>query len=137
MSGPGLNVPRSDPRWLALRKLRPPAFMLMNVGIITIAYALAMGAVLKGWLPVPADFATALRGQTEWEAPLKMLGSIVAGSLSIVGAWSAFNLRRWALVIVGAIAAITPLTPVCFLGFPFALWAMWVLSMPEVRQRFT
>lgn len=137
MSGPGLNVPRSDPRWPALRRLRPPAFMLMNVGVITIAYALVMAAVMRGWVPAPADFATSLRGQTEWEAPLKLLVSIVAGSLTIVGAWSAFGLRRWGLVVVGAVTAITPVTPVCFLGFPFALWMLWVLSMPEVRQHFT
>ncbi|AKJ04993.1 Hypothetical protein AA314_06619 [Archangium gephyra] len=132
-----MNVPRSDPRWPALRRLRPPAFMVMNVGFITIAYALVMVAVMKGLLPVPEDFATALRGQTEWEAPLKVAGAILAGSLSIVGAWSAFSLQRWGLVVVGAVAAITPVTPVCFLGFPFALWALWVLSMPEVRQHFT
>ncbi|MCY1077058.1 hypothetical protein [Archangium lansingense] len=137
MSGPGLNVPRTDPRWPALRRLRPPAFMLVNVGIINIAYALVMAAVLQGWLPAPADFATSLRGQTEWEAPLKVIGSIVAGSLTIIGAWSAFSLRRWGLVVVGAATAVITPTPVCFVGFPFALWMLWVLSMPEVRQHFT
>jgi hypothetical protein len=137
MSGPGLNVPRSDPRWLALRKLRPPAFMLMNVGFINIAYALAMVAVMQGLLPVPADFATSLRGQTEWEAPLKAIGAIVAGGLTIWGAWNAFYLRRWALVILGAATAVITPTPVCFVGFPFSVWALWVLSMPEVRQHFT
>ncbi|WP_152621954.1 hypothetical protein [Archangium violaceum] len=137
MSGPGLNVPRSDPRWPALRKLRPPAFMLMNVGFISIAYALVMVAVMQGWLPVPTDFATSLRGQSAWEAPVKVLVALVTGAMTIVGAWNAFGLRRWGLVVVGAVTAITPVTPVCFVGFPFALWALWVLSMPEVRQHFT
>ncbi len=126
-----------DPRWSALRKLRPPAFMLLNVGIINIVYALAMAAVLQGLLPVPSDFATSLRGQTAWEAPLKVVGAIVAGVVTIWGAWSAFSLRRWALVVVGSATAVITPTPVCFVGFPFAVWMLWVLSMPEVRQHFS
>lgn len=137
MSGPGLNVSRNDPRWPALRRLRPPAFMLMNVGLINIAYALVMAAVLRGLLFAPADFVNSLRGESTWEAPLKILGAIAGGALSIMGAWSAFNLRRWALVVVGAATAVITPTPVCFVGFPFALWMLWVLSMPEVRQHFT
>ncbi|WP_146210090.1 hypothetical protein [Vitiosangium sp. GDMCC 1.1324] len=137
MSGPGLNVPRSDPRWPALRRLRPPAFMLMNVAIINIAYALAMAAVLGGYLPVPQEFANAVRGETSWAAPLKIVGALVTASLTLWGAWSAFNLRRWTLVVVGAATAVLTPTPVCFVGFPFAVWMLWVLSMPEVRQHFS
>ena len=36
MSGPGLNVPLGDPRLPALRRLRPPAFLLLCVGILDI-----------------------------------------------------------------------------------------------------
>lgn len=137
MSGPGLNVSRNDPRWPALKRLRPPAFMLMNVALINIAYALAMAAVLAGYLPAPPEFIASLRGQTDWEAPLKVVGAIATGVLTFWGAWSAFNLRKWALVVVGAATAVITPTPVCFVGFPFALWMLWVLSMPEVRQHFT
>ncbi|PTL78322.1 hypothetical protein DAT35_40440 [Vitiosangium sp. GDMCC 1.1324] len=117
--------------------MRPPAFMLMNVAIINIAYALAMAAVLGGYLPVPQEFANAVRGETSWAAPLKIVGALVTASLTLWGAWSAFNLRRWTLVVVGAATAVLTPTPVCFVGFPFAVWMLWVLSMPEVRQHFS
>jgi hypothetical protein len=132
-----LNVPRSDPRWLALRRLRPPAFMLMNVAIINIAYALVMAAVIRGYLPVPQEFANSIRGQTSWEAPLKIFGALATSTITLFAAWNAFNLRRWGLVVLGAATAVITPTPVCFVGFPFAAWMFWVLSMPEVRQHFT
>ena len=137
MSGPGLNVPRSDPRWPALRRLRPPAFMLMNVAIINILYVLAMVAVIRGYLPVPQEFANAMRGQTAWEAPLKISAALVTSAITLFAAWNAFSLRRWWLVVLGAATAVLTPTPVCFLGFPFAAWMFWVLRMPEVRQHFT
>lgn len=137
MSGPGLNVPRSDPRFPALRRLRPPAFMLLNVAIINIAYALAMAAILQGYLNVPPEFANGMRGHTWWEAPLKIFGALATSTVTLLAAWNAFNLRRWWLVVLGAATAVVTPTPVCFLGFPFAVWMFWVLSMPEVRQHFT
>jgi uncharacterized membrane protein HdeD (DUF308 family) len=141
MSGPGLNVPLNDPRLPALRKIRPPAFLLLCVGSLNILLCLlALTAMLLGYrvLP-PAPGAEAVAAQEQVTLPLLLtaLGAIVSGVLTIWGALSAFSLRSWGLVVVGAVTAVFPLTPTCCLGLPFAGWMLWVLSMPEVKQHFT
>jgi len=139
MAGPGLNVPLNDPRLPALRRVRPPAFLLMCVGSLNILFCLAVaGALAFGWrLPMGADPAAVAQEQpATWSLILTIAGAVVAGVLSIWGALSAFNLRGWGLVVVGAVTAMFPLTPTCCLGAPFGAWMLWVLSQPEVRQHF-
>lgn len=142
MSGPGLNVPLNDPRMPALRKLRPPAFLLLCVGILNILVCgVALAAMFFGFrlIPVQGDAAAAAAQQPQitWPLLLTVFGSIVAGVLSIWGAMSAFNLRAWGLAMVGSIAALLPMGPTCCLGLPVAVWMFWVLGMPEVKQHFT
>jgi uncharacterized membrane protein HdeD (DUF308 family) len=139
MSGPGLNVPLNDPRLPALRKLRPPAFLLLCVGSLNILLCLmALVAMLLGYRLLPAQGPEAA-AQEPVTLPLLLtaLGAIVSGVLTIWGALSAFSLRGWGLVVVGAVTAVFPLTPTCCLGAPFAAWMLWVLSMPEVKQHFS
>jgi uncharacterized membrane protein HdeD (DUF308 family) len=140
MSGPGLNVPLNDPRLPALRKLRPPAFLLLCVGALNILFCLGvLGALAFGYrMPTGADPAAIQQVQpVTWSLLLTIAGAVVSGVLSIWGALSALNLRGWGLVVVGAVTAVFPLTPTCCLGIPFAGWMLWVLSMPEVKQHFT
>ncbi len=140
MSGPGLNVPLGDPRMPALRKVRPPAFLLLCVGALNILLCVAaLAAMLLGYrvLPAPAGADAVAREQATLPVLLTALGAIVSGILTLWGALSAFNLRSWGLVVVGSVTAMFPLTPTCCLGIPFAAWMLWVLSMPEVKGHFT
>lgn len=143
MSGPGLNVPLGDPRLPALRRLRPPAFLLLCVGILDIVFCLAvLSLTYLGIqifpLPPGTDAATLQQVQPmTWQLVLTILGAIVARALSIWGALSAFNLRSWGLVVVGAVTAMLPLAPACCLGLPVGGWMLFVINAPEVRQHFT
>jgi hypothetical protein len=138
MSGPGLNVPLNDPRLPALRRLRPPAFLLLCVGSLNILLCLmALAAMLLGYRLLPAQGPEAAAEPVTVPLLLTALGAIVSGALTIWGALSAFSLRSWGLVVVGAVTAVFPLTPTCCLGAPFAAWMLWVLSMPEVKQHFS
>ncbi len=140
MSGPGLNVPLDDPRLPALKLVRPPAFLLLCVGILNIIICLVvLAAMVFGIqvLPTTPEAAAAQQEATTWPMLLTALGAIVSGLLTVWGAMSAFNLRSWGLVVVGAVTAIFPLTPTCCLGLPFAAWMLWVLSMPEVKKHFS
>ncbi|HEY0093714.1 MAG TPA: hypothetical protein VGB96_05290, partial [Archangium sp.] len=115
MSGPGLNVPLNDPRLPALRRIRPPAFLLLCVGSLNILLCLlAIAAMLLGYRLVPAQ-GTEVAAQEPVTVPLLLtaLGAIVSGALTLWGALSAFSLRSWGLVVVGAVTAVFPLTPTC------------------------
>ncbi len=140
MAGPGLNVPLNDPRLPALRRVRPPAFLLLCVGSLNILFCLAVaGALAFGWrLPTGADPAAVAQEQpVTLPLLLTIAGAVVAGALTVWGALSALSLKGWGLVVVGAVTAMFPLTPACCLGVPFGAWLLWVLSMPEVKRHFT
>jgi hypothetical protein len=140
MSGPGLNVPRNDPRMPALRRIRPPAFMLLCVGALNLLFCLGvLGAMALGYqMPTGADPATIQQAQPiTWSLILTILGAVVSGILSIWGALNAFNLRGWGLVTVGSVTAMFPLTPACCLGLPIGAWMLWVINAPEVKNFFT
>ena len=140
MSGPGLNVPLNDPRMPALRRLRPPAFLLLCVGILDIVFCLGvLGAMALGYqLPTGADPSAIQQAQpVTWVQLLTIVGAVVARAVTLWGAWSAFSLRNWGLVVVGAVTAMLPLAPACCLGLPIGAWLLFVLNAPEVRQHFS
>jgi hypothetical protein len=140
MSGPGLNVSLNDPRMPALRRVRPPAFLLLCVGSLNLVFCLAvLGAILLGYqMPTGADPATIQQAQpVTWALILTILGAVVSGVLSIWGAWKAFSLSNWGLVAVGSVTAMFPLTPTCCLGVPVGIWMLWTLNAPEVKDFFS
>jgi hypothetical protein len=140
MSGPGLNVPPGDPRLPALRRLRPPAFLLLCVGVLDILFCVGvLVAIALGMqMPTGAEPSVVQEAQpVTWSLILTILGAVVARALSIWGAWSAFSLRSWGLVVVGAVTAMLPLAPACCMGVPVGAWMLFTLNAPEVRQHFT
>jgi hypothetical protein len=143
MSGPGLNVPLNDPRMPALRRIRPPAFLLLCVGVLDIVFCAAWLLVTYlgiQILPMPEGTDPASLQQAQpmtWPLLLTILGAIVARVLSIWGAWNAFSLRSWGLVVVGSVTAMLPLAPACCLGLPVGAWMLWTINAPEVKNFFT
>jgi hypothetical protein len=124
----------------ALRRVRPPAFLLLCVGALQLLFCLAvLGAIALGYkLPTGADPAVIEQAQpVTWTLILTIVGAVVASVLCIWGAWSAFGLRNWGLVAVGALAAMLPLAPTCCLGIPVCAWMLWTINAPEVKQFFT
>lgn len=139
MSGPGLELSPDDPRVLALRLVRPPAFLLLCVGVLAILFNFVglMLAVLK--VPPPFDPPP---GQPvavlELTVPLVLtiVAGITCGALAVWGALSALKLKGYGLVTVGAIAASFCLSPTACIGIPVTCWLLFTLSRPEVRKSF-
>jgi hypothetical protein len=65
-----------------------------------------------------------------------IIGSVV-GIIIIVGATKMKNLQAYGLALASSILAMIPcVSPCCLLGLPFGIWAVVVLSNPEVKQAF-
>ncbi|MCE9669591.1 hypothetical protein LY474_17490 [Myxococcus stipitatus] len=63
---------------------------------------------------------------------------LVINALTFFGALKMKNLQSYGLAMAGAIAAIIPCCGPCLcLGIPLGIWALVVLSKPEVKASFT
>ena len=86
-------------------------------------------------------------GNSQMDKIMAMSGtlSVVFGVLTLVLAgvilWGGIQMRRcrsYGLCMTAAILAMIPCTfPCCLLGLPIGIWALVVLSKPEVKLQFT
>jgi hypothetical protein len=140
MSGPGLNLPKSDPRYLALSLVRAPAFLLLCVGTLNLLISvvvLALAAlVASGALTLSPELSASLKEYSLASFLLPAVAAIICGILSVWGAMSALNLRGWGLAMVGAITASFCLSPTVCIGIPATCWLLFILSRPDVRKAF-
>ncbi len=59
------------------------------------------------------------------------------GLVSVIGGACMLMLKNYSMARTAAIVAIIPcLSPCIFLGMPFGIWAVVLLSRPDVRARF-
>jgi hypothetical protein len=141
MSGPGLNLPKNDPRYPALSLVRGPAFLLLCVGtlnlIMCFVFLVLAGLTVSGIKVIPPSWIIGLREYTPIDFILAAATAIICGVLSVWGALSALNLRGWGLAIVGAVTASFCLSPTVCVGIPATCWTLFILSRPDVRKAFT
>ena len=65
-----------------------------------------------------------------------IIGSVI-GIVVILGATKMKNLQAYGLALASSILAMIPcISPCCLLGLPIGIWAVVVLSNPEVKQAF-
>lgn len=63
--------------------------------------------------------------------------SIVVGIVVILGALKMKNLENYGFAMAASIIAMIPcISPCCFLGLPFGIWALVVLSDEQVKAAF-
>ncbi|MFL5343273.1 MAG: hypothetical protein ACJ8AT_00665 [Hyalangium sp.] len=140
MSGPGLNLPRNDPRFPGLRLVRTPAFLLLCVGTLNIVLCVLLlglaGLVASGAITLSPERAAALKDFTPGAFLLPAVAAIICGVLSIWGALSALNLKSYGLAMVGAITASFCLSPTVCVGIPATCWMLFILSNPIVKKSF-
>ena len=90
---------------------------------------------------------SALPANTQVPAWLKMLTGPVGVALGVVGilvsvvillgAMKMKKLESYGLAMAASIIAMIPcLSPCCLLGLPIGIWAVVVLSKPEVKSAF-
>jgi hypothetical protein len=138
VSGPGPQLPERDPRTAALHLLRPPAFLLLALGIVSVVFSFGMGLVVL--LGHGRSFT--LQG-TELVLPVLDLRMVLAitvwalcGTLTIWGGLNAMRLRRYGWAVVGAGAALAPVFPLCIPGTLVGIWMLVALRRPGVRNAF-
>ena len=140
MSGPGLTLPKDDPRYHALSLVRAPAFLLLCVGTLNLFSCfvlLVLAGLTASGVAVPSErLAAALKEYTLVEFLLPAVAAIICGVLSVWGALSALNLRGWGLAMVGAITASFCLSPTVCVGIPATCWMLFILSRSDVRKAF-
>jgi hypothetical protein len=137
MSGPGIQLPPSDPRHKVLNIVRPPAFFLLCVGVLNVIYNIAgfILAALKVTSPLATgDNATPL--ELTWGLALVLVVGLLCGVLSAWGAMNALNLKGYGLATVGGITALYILSPGCVIGVPVAIWMLFTLRRDGVREAF-
>jgi hypothetical protein len=64
-----------------------------------------------------------------------MLLVVAAYVVMLVGAWRMMRFESWGLALTSAILLLLPCT-VCWMGLPFGIWALVVLSLSNVRAAF-
>jgi hypothetical protein len=141
---PGLSDPKSV--------VTAPAVALLVVAIMDLAMTLfGLVAGVAGWGIGAAGSGFHFHGQgmdpefeefVHWlSGPVGIAGnlfSLVINVLILIGALRMMSLRNYGLCMVAAVLAVIPCTaPCCCLGIAAGIWALVILTRPEVKQAFT
>jgi hypothetical protein len=133
-----------DARGLALHLVNGPAIALLVTAILGIAangLGLFLHVIGRGMMPpMPGMNPDALRLIQMINGPMGAAIRIIPvafGVLVLIGALRMQQLRNRGLAMTAAIVAMVPcFSPCCLLGLPFGIWAIIVLSKPEVQSQF-
>lgn len=129
-----------------LNKIKAPAIGLIVVGALN--FALGLLSVLSGLLrltgiipgdDVPTDEAERIG---YFIGTFGVYGvaliSLIVAPFMVYGAVQMLGGKRYKFAKTSAILAIIPFISCCFIiGIPFGIWALMVLSKPEVRAFFS
>ena len=138
MSGPGLQLPRSDARYPALRLMRAAALLLGSVGVLNVLFGLVHALVTFAGMPLPWVAGTGDGSARSLLGHGLTAGvALVGGVLSCWGARSMVYLRNHGTALVGAVFAMLPVSPVFCVGLPIGLWLLTVLNRAQVKAAFS
>lgn len=125
-------------------KVKPPAIAVMVA--TGIGMALGVVAILLNVLGMAAPIATDPAADPGAQFSVVMSGGFGIASAIIgllIGAFIIYcmtrmmRLEQWGLALAGSILAMIPcLSPCCILGLPFGIWAIVVLTQPDVKAAF-
>lgn len=159
-------TPSSDPRQLELARMSvsaPATFLILNGILGLILVGLLFGPLvfrpegMVEWLkemieqqpPGPdrqqaeeqlADLEKQLR-ERRGEVVLQNLAVLGVGAvlnlLAVFGGWFMLRLSAYPLAMTAAVVSLIPCaTGCCVTGIPFAVWALVVLTRPEIKAAF-
>jgi hypothetical protein len=137
---PGISVPAASPA--AAELVKGPAIGLIVVAILGVLFAII--SLIKNLLmggSIPAN------SQIQLPAWVNMLSGTIGVVLSIIGilmcgvillgGMKMKKLESYGLAMTVSIIAMIPcLSPCCLIGLPIGIWALVVLSKPEVKSAF-
>ena len=136
-------------REAALQAVKGPAIALKVtaiIGLVMVALGLAMNVLsLTGH---PFTFGMQQMGDPNIQKMFSQIGGglgilqgLIAGGIAIailMGASKMQALTNYQFAFTASILAMLPcLSPCCFLGLPFGIWALVVLNKPEIKSQFT
>jgi hypothetical protein len=132
-----------DPRARAQQMVSGPAIGLMVTAGLGIAFGL-FGLIMSfaGSMPsmpgMDPDFARIIHMMSYGPVAVVIrLFSLAISTLILFGALQMQKLASHGLAVTAAIVAMIPcFSPCCVLGLPFGIWALVVLSRPEVKSQF-
>lgn len=141
--------PAGTGRNIALQAVKGPAIALMVTGLLNLMLALwslVKLTVLRSSLDVYSSMPQFNDPQMQSllhlaSGPIGIVNAFFSLAMSVLvlaGAWRMQTLRNYTLAFVASILAMLPcVTPCCFLGLPFGIWALVVLNRPEVKSQFS
>jgi len=137
-------VAAPDARARALSTVGGPAIALLVTAILGMAmngFGLIFHLMGRGFMPPAYGMnPDVLRMFQMFNGPLGLVTRIVPltiGIIVLVGALKMQKLTGHGWATAAAILAMIPcLSPCCLLGLPIGIWALVVLSKPEVRSQF-
>jgi hypothetical protein len=153
---PPLTVPvagMGEGREVALQLVKGPAVALKVTAILNIILAAWSLLRIAFFPPKMEQFNWALQQLNnpqleqlfqKWIhtacGPFGGVNSLFELALSVlilIGAAKMQSLRSYEFAVTAAILAMVPcLTPCCLIGLPFGIWALVVLSKPEIKSHF-
>ena len=126
------------------RQVKGPAIGLLIVGILNWLATPLVVLTFLYWsfraTSVPAGGPNVVPSASPFFLPLLLLFAAIGlvatilSTLMIVAALKMKRLRAYGLAITASILAI--ISPVCLIGLPIGIWALIVLTRPEVRGAF-
>ncbi len=137
----------ADGREAALQAVKGPAVALKVtaiVGLIAVALGLVVNILsLAGIHFAPHEFGDQRMQMliSRFGGGLGIIQGIIGAVVAIVilnGASKMQNLKDHQFAFTAAIIAMVPcVSPCCWFGLPFGIWALVVLNRPEVKSQFT
>jgi hypothetical protein len=139
----------ADPggRDAALQAVKGPAIALLVtaiLGLVAVAFGLVANLLSLAGSPIGMRHM----GDPQMERWASMFGGgfgivqdiigAVCGVIILKAALKMQKLENHQLAFTASILAMVPcVSPCCFLGLPFGIWALVVLNKPEVKSQFT
>jgi hypothetical protein len=136
-------------RAAALQAVKGPAIALKVTAIIgLVMVALGLVVNILSLAGVQFNFGMQQFSDPQFQKMIGRLGGgvgifedLIGGVVGVVvlmGAARMQNLQKHQLAFTASILAMVPcVSPCCLLGLPFGIWALVVLSKPEVKSQFT
>jgi hypothetical protein len=114
-------------------RVREPSRALMLVGVVYTVLAVIASFV---WIMAAITDQPQIPVIGALPMGLGLLVLMVQGPVIIVGSLRMGNLEAHGLAFASAILALLPSSPCALLGLPVGIWALVVLTTPEVKAAF-
>jgi hypothetical protein len=132
MPGPALDV--------AERVNGPAIGLMVTAGLGALLQIISLGFRAAG----PAIMANSGMPNQAWANMFSGTLGVVSGIIGLLvsvfiffGAMKMRNLENYGLAMAASIVAMIPcFSPCCLLGLPIGIWALVILSKPEVKSAF-